>query len=98
MTLINWSDPEEMLGLLTEYVADERRDAAGDRERERFLSSLLRELTALNERLTTLSMDEATQKLRIIRDSLNPEFGQDPVVDHLEACIEEVDRIRKQDT
>lgn len=96
MTFINWSDTEEMVGLLTEYVADERRDAAGDRVREAFLSNLLRELTDLNERLATLSTSAAIQKLRSIQHSFGPEFAEDPVVAHLEACVEELDRIRNQ--
>ena len=30
MTFIDWSDPEEMIGLLTEFVADARIEAGTD--------------------------------------------------------------------
>ena len=33
MSLIDWSDPDEMLGLLTEYVADEDSACHLDRAR-----------------------------------------------------------------
>lgn len=93
MTLINWSDPEEMVGLLTEFVADERRERV-DEAREAFLSDLLEELAQWSGEFATISTDQAIEKLRVIRDSLDQEFSEDPVVVHLEACIEELKRIR----
>ena len=96
MSFINWSDTEEMVGLLTEYVADERREALSDRSRHAFLSQLFRELTQLNEQFATLSTDVTIEKLRGIQDSLDEEFLQDPVVVHLVACIEELERISEQ--
>ena len=45
MTFIDWSNPDEMLGLLSEYVADERHEASGDPARESFLAELSDGLT-----------------------------------------------------
>ena len=47
MSFINWSDPEEMLGLLAEYVIDEEAYASEDPARSAFLHELSRELTAM---------------------------------------------------
>jgi hypothetical protein len=96
MTFINWSDSEEMVALLTEFVQDERRESQGDQARETFLAGLLEELTQLNEQFTIISTDGAIQKLRSIQHSLNQEFSEDPVIAHLEACIEELERIRNE--
>lgn len=96
MTFINWSDSEEMVALLTEFVADERHQTQGDAARETFLCDLLRELTELNERFTAISTDGAIENLRAIHQSLSHEFSEDPVIVHLEACIEELERIRDQ--
>jgi hypothetical protein len=94
MTFINWSDSGEMLALLTEFVADERRESGNDEAREAFLADLLQELTLLNERFVKISTDAAIEELRTIQDSLSQEFSDDPVIVHLEACIEELERIR----
>jgi hypothetical protein len=94
MSFIDWSDAGEMVALLTEFVADERRESGADRPREAFLADLLRELTQLNEQLATISTDVAIEELRTIQDSLSQEFSNDPVITHLEACIEELERIR----
>lgn len=45
MTFINWSDSEEILALLTEFVEDERRESQCDGARETFLFDLLQELS-----------------------------------------------------
>ena len=44
MTFIDWSDSEEMIGLLIEYVADEKNGTLGDPKRQKFLSDLLMDL------------------------------------------------------
>ena len=36
MSLIDWSDPEEMLGLLVEYIRDELIEEQRDRRRAAF--------------------------------------------------------------
>jgi hypothetical protein len=47
--LIDWSDPDEMLRLLCEYVADEKSDAQNDHERVRFLAELNVDSVAVKE-------------------------------------------------
>lgn len=49
MSLIDWSDPEEMLGLLVEFVADEADASQCDVDRARFLTALSRELAGMVE-------------------------------------------------
>jgi hypothetical protein len=94
--LIDWSDPEEMLGLLCEYVADEQFDAHGDDERVRFLAGLSAELGGLAVRAPELPVDELAGQLRAIDALQRDEFAGDPVLTHVEACIEELERIQSQ--
>lgn len=95
-TLIDWSDPEEMLGLLCEYVADEAGDAQDDHERARFLAELSAELASLARRVPDLSADEVIEQLRAIDALQHDRFAGDPVLTHVEACIEELERIQSQ--
>jgi hypothetical protein len=95
-TLIDWSDPEEMLGLLCEYVADEKLDAHDDDERVRFLGELSAALDGLAVRAPHLSADEVIEQLRAIDALQRDEFAGDPVLAHVEACIEELERIQSQ--
>jgi len=91
MSLIDWSDPDEMLGLLIEYVDDEAitsRDAA----RSNFLNQLSKELCSVAGQ----GFDSAArieQTLRELHDAQPPEFAADEVMAHIEACIEELHRI-----
>jgi hypothetical protein len=39
-----------------------------------------------------MSADETIERLRLMRAS----FGSDPVLTHVEACIEELERIKSQ--
>jgi hypothetical protein len=96
MTFIDWSNSDEMLGLLSEYVADERDSAWGDPARESFLVDLSTGLTELTDRLDAMSPDELIEGLRAIHRSQPEEFGGDPVLVHVEACIEELERIGGQ--
>lgn len=96
MTFIDWSDPDEMLGLLSEYVADERSDAWGDPARESFLADLSAGLTELIDRLDEMSPDELIEGLRALHRSQPEQFRDDHVLAHVEACIEELERIRVQ--
>jgi hypothetical protein len=89
--LIDWSDPEAMLGLLVEYVADEANTAGHDPERVVFLESLLEQLEAVAA--AELSDNEIAVALREVRHAQGGEFVADAVIDHLDACIEELDRI-----
>ena len=92
MSLIDWSDPDEMLGLLLEYVADEVATSHDDPDRNHFLSQLSRELHALaaHDFGTTGRIELA---LREVIDSQPRDFASDPVMAHLEACVEELHRI-----
>ena len=92
MTFFDWSDSEELLGLLVEFVADAQHDA-NDPERRRFLSGLRRLLEELQDRFTTSPLAEGIESLRGIRRGLDRDFEDDPVVEHLDACIEELERI-----
>jgi len=94
MSLIDWSDPEEMLGLLVEYVADEAIGSAEDRDRAAWLRDLRDELRSLASREVDAA-GQIAQALREIRRSLPGEVAADSVVDHLDACIEELQRIEK---
>jgi gamma-glutamyl:cysteine ligase YbdK (ATP-grasp superfamily) len=93
MSLINWSDPEEMLGLLAEYVADERLAEQEDAERRQFLNELSAALTALASVAENLSTAATIDRLRDIYDSQPAEFGRDPALVHLDDCIQELERI-----
>ena len=92
MSLIDWADPDEMLGLLAEYVADEALASHGDRDRSHFLERLSRVLNAV-ARHDFQSVQQMELTLREIHDSQPGEFANDPVMAHVEACIEEIHRI-----
>ena len=94
MTFIDWSDPEEMLGLLTEYVADARVEASANPTRATLLGDLLEGLDQLTRRSEPVSLDEAIIGLSRIRDSHADDLPGDPVLRHVEDCIDELERIR----
>ena len=95
MTFINWSDSHEMLGLLTEFVSDERHDSYDDHARAHFLAGLLEELRELTAQIEDVTDDEAIGRLRMLQESVSDEFRDDSVLEHVQACIEELERIRK---
>lgn len=92
MAYVDWSDSEDMFGLLIDYVHDARCDAE-DPRRRRFLSRLIRELEALQERFEALPGAATVSRLREIENAIDEEFGQDPVVEHLRACADELERV-----
>jgi hypothetical protein len=92
MSFIDWSDSETMCGLLLEYVADECSEAR-DAARQRFLSDLRERLDVLRE-IDNGSADDTIDVLRDIHRSIPHEFRSDPVVEHLGACVDELERIR----
>ena len=94
MSFVDWSDPEELFGLLVEYVADERSEA-DDADRRAFLSRLRKQLQDLQPVFETGPLVEATNALRAIHGSIGVEFEADPVVEHLSACVEELERVRQ---
>ena len=94
MSFIDWSDPEEMFGLLVDYVADEQGEAE-DSTRRAFLSRLREQLEALQESLEALPPVEMIHALRAVGRSIGDGFETDPVVEHLSACVEELERVRE---
>ena len=93
MSLIDWSDPEEMFGLLLEFVLDERNQETQDVARRAFLSKLLVDLSAHLEEFGSLPNAERMRLLRDVQQSIDVEFAGDPVVEHLVACGNELERI-----
>lgn len=96
MSFIDWSDPEEMLGLLSEYVADERSASSEDPVREGFLADLAAALVELTDRLEGTFPEAVIDGLRAIHRTHADQYGADPVLVHVEACIEELERIRSE--
>ena len=80
-----------MYGLLLEYVADERSEEE-DAARRGFLSRLLRELSAHQERFGAMPHAPQITTLRDIQATVDEEFADDPVVEHLVACGDERER------
>ena len=93
MSFIDWSDPEEMFGLLVEFVSDERNQETQDLARRAFLSQLLVNLSAHLEQFGSLPHVERMRLLRDVQQSIDVEFTGDPVVEHLIACGSELERI-----
>ena len=87
MSLIDWSDPEEMLGLLAEYV-DDAIAANTDRDRAAFLDELRRDLAS-----AISGEDSAVDALRQIDSDQSRDFRDDDVLIHLRDCIAELERI-----
>jgi hypothetical protein len=96
MTFINWSDSEEILGMLCEYVADEKSDSQNDLARVRFLAELSADLADLADRAPGMPADEVIERLRVMLTSQADDFSGDPVLTHVDACIEELERIKSQ--
>jgi hypothetical protein len=96
MTFIDWSDSEELFGLLIEYVQDEQAEASSDPERRKFLSGLINDFTELKKQFNTLSGAAVVGELKSISDSIDPEFKSDPVVAHVQDCIAELERLNSQ--
>lgn len=93
MSFIDWSDPEEMLGLLAEYIVDEQLAEREDRQRASFLKELSTALTDLASRASELSTRSTIDRLRGIFESQPSEFGTDPALVHVDDCIQELERI-----
>ncbi len=92
MTFVDWSDPEDMFGLLIDYVTDELSEA-DDPARQEFLSAILHSLSQLHQRFSSLSAPEQINALRAIPFSVEDEFASDPVIQHLEDCALELERL-----
>lgn len=96
MTFIDWSDMEEMLGLLAEFVRDAKSECERDPGRRKFLSKLLLDIGAFTGQLETLTRKQATNRLRGIYNAFDPEFSGDPVTVHVKDCIEEFERLESE--
>jgi hypothetical protein len=92
MSLIDWSDAEEMFGLLVDYVADEEH-AAHDAERRRFLTQLRARLEEMQDGFARGPSSEAVSALRAIHRAIGAEYEHDVVVGHLGDCVDELERI-----
>ena len=79
-------------GVLGDQIEPAKTEAFGDAAREKFLGKLLTQLTAVQEGEPELPV--LSQKLNQIIQSVQPEFQEDPVMDHLTAFLEELERIR----
>ena len=93
MTLIDWSDSEGIFGLLLDFVADERAECQEDLERQGFLADVLAQLETVGAEFPEIPAAVVIQKLRDTHDSVDAEFASDPVVVHIQACIEELERV-----
>lgn len=95
MSILDWADPEEMVGLLAEYVRDEVNAEQHDRARRRFLR-------ALSSAVDSLALDAAgptgtiLDRLRDIYNEQPADFATDPVLTDVADCIEELSRIVAQ--
>jgi hypothetical protein len=93
MTFIDWSDREAMVGLLLEFVQDEKVHSP-DAARRRFLEALF-------SRLETAAKGQDTDPTGVLApltslyDSIEDEFKSDPAAIHLRDCIEELQRITR---
>lgn len=96
VSFINWSDPEEMLSLLLEYVEGEWSESHADPHRRRFLCTLLEDLSDLERRFASLSGAGRLAALHETIAALDAEFASDPVVEHLAHCAEEIERINRE--
>ena len=92
MAFVDFSDPEDMFGLLIDYVTDELSDA-DDSKRRTFLSGLLESLAELQDEFSALPAARQIESLRALHRAVDPEFEADPVVQHLEDCAAELERL-----
>ena len=93
MSFIDWSDPDEMLGLLVEYVADEAIEE-DDADRAAFLRGLSRDLEDLSS-TPFVAVNGIADAICAIRATQPAEFLNDAVITHVDACVEELRRIER---
>jgi hypothetical protein len=94
LIFLDWSNPEEMFGLLIDYVADERSDTR-DPARRAFLSKLHGDLSDLADRFEAMPPEERILRMRALHAERSAEAG-DPVLAHLSDCIEELERLQAE--
>lgn len=93
MSFIDWSDSEAMLGLLVEWVVDERTGAE-DPARAEFLGRLSSDLSRLAEGHEDMTLDELIERMRVVHEAGVGESAGDPALGHLADCIEEMEKLR----
>ena len=97
MAFVDFSDPEDMFGLLIDYVTDARSEAADPARRE-FLSGLLGALEELQDEFAAMTPAQQSASLRELHRSLESGFAADPVAQHLEDCAAELERLGERDS
>lgn len=84
-----------MLGLLVEWVADER-GAARDSARAEFLAEFSAELSELADRFDETPPEELIASLRALYERRAEDLPGDPALLHLADCIDEMERLRAE--
>lgn len=84
-----------MFGLFVELVADERVTCQDDPERLRFLDDLLTELETMARDLPRIAVSAALRRLEELRESADPAFAGDRVVDHLDDLLAELENVER---
>lgn len=97
MAFVDFTDPEDMFDLLIDYLTDARSEAA-DPSRRRFLSALLGALGEMQDDFTGMNPARQSASLRALQRSLEPEFADDPVAQHLEDCAAELERLSERES
>jgi len=92
MAFVDFSDPEDMFELLVDYVTDELSEA-DDSGRRKFLSGLLDSLGEMQDQFAGMTPARRIDALRELHRSVDAEFEGDPVVQHLEDCAAELERL-----
>ena len=96
MPILDWSDPEEMLSLLADWVTDELHEETIDRDRARFLRNLASPLAKLAATSSHLSVRAADEQLRSILGAQPSAFATDPALQHVRDCIHELERMLEE--
>lgn len=93
MSFLDFSDSEEMFGLLLDFVTDAEAGCRDDPDRQRFLSDLRNALRALEEGGTDPGSPDLVEGLRELYAAIDREFMDDPVAGHIRDCMEELERL-----
>ena len=93
MTFIDWSDADGMIGMLVDFVADERAKCRNDPERLHFVEDVLAQLQAVEANVQEIHAEATIQSLEVLHGSADSRFSCDPVMLHLKDCIDELERV-----
>ncbi|NNF08269.1 MAG: hypothetical protein HKN21_16020 [Candidatus Eisenbacteria bacterium] len=89
--LIDWEDPQELFGMLMEFVADSRQETQSDAHRDEILGTLVEDLEASQWLFEDATPKEVAKRLRELEHRLEGLPPNDPVVEELTRCLEELD-------